>query len=517
MAAVAKTILDYASVAVMNPALWQNWFPVDDLANESLGLTLPVVQGMHIPEMPTFGFNPFVMRANGTTFSKQTTWVLQRSFAMYSEARLESQQYSLQAAKMLTYLKLCLVMNGCASKTEYMPGVEIILTGPTCSAKMDGVPLDQKALALANQAWPMVVLTVMTAFADVGGQFTDATVNRCESDWMKTPWPKALEEHDIEWPHLFNYVVRCFSPRALLVALTHKVLSGGLHSAPIFDVVSYTIERKCALPMISPWGPESAAAWWRCTQHHLHRGILSHRSALKTVIEDLGPGALHDRVVDWATSTAHPYLDSLRIMAPTILSLMRTMYMPSLQSHLYLDANVDAERIMRHARDFAFMSVDQGFDQDGIQNCPIPKSELEDVGDFKSLLAHAVTTGLPRSDNSGFAVDTLLALLDGSISDTDSADTSAASDNSANGSSPIPSPTLVEETKNAELATQRHTAFDAAIDRAMSGYYGLEVTREEFVRIVQQPDRHRRMNRLIRPQLEKAVAEFKRIMEASQG
>jgi len=514
MAAVAKTILDYASVSIKNETMWQHWFPIEDLADESKCLTLPIIQGMHIPDTPTFGFNPFVMRANGTVFSKQTTWVLKRSFAMYSEARMESQHYSLQASKMLTYLKLCLVMNGCASRTEMMAGDEVFLTGATYSAKMDGVPLDPKALSLANKAWPMVILTVLTAYIDVGGQFTEATVRRCEADWMRTPWPKALEEHDIEWPHLFNYVIRCFSPRALLVALTHKVLSGGLYSAPIFDVVNYTIERKCALPMISPWGPESAAAWWRCTQYHLHRSILSHREALRTVIEDLGPGALHERVVDWATSNAHPYLDSLRILSPTILSLMRTMYMPSLQSHLYLDASVDSERIMRHARDFAVMAVNQGFDQDGIQACPVLKAELEDVGDFKVLLAHSVTTESPHAINTGFAVDTPLALLDGISSDGSSTGNSVAS--AASSSNAMPSPTLVEHTFSTEVAAANSSEFDDAVDAAMSGYYGLEISRAEFVQIVQQPERSNKMSRLFRPQLEKAVAEFRRRMEAAK-
>jgi len=80
----------------------------------------------------------------------------------------------------------------------------------------------------------------------------------------------------------------------------------------------------------------------------------------------------------------------------------------------------------------------------------------------------------------------------------------------------MPSPTLVEHTFSTEVATANSSEFDDAVDAAMSGYYGLEISRAEFVQIVQQPERSNKMSRLFRPQLEKAVAEFRRRMEAAK-
>jgi hypothetical protein len=371
----------YVTSGISGLARWTNWYLAEPGAYQ--GISIRLIPGMHLPPEPRFLFNPFRMDQMGALVNDTTASLLERSFVTQNENHLTVLGFSSQAAKLMAYLRLCLVSNGTLSQSGINGQARVTLVNTSASISLDHTSVDHHAYKLATEAWSTIVFAAIGAYCDVGHQFSPAAADRAEALWLVTKWATMLEEYNLQWAHIFRYVLQPFCPEALLLAASFRMLTGGMASAPIYDTVSYRINQKCALPMISPWGPTAIPPWWRACVSHAVGLITTHRHNLRTAIASMPADAFHPHIQAWITTTLDPYLDVLRILLPVLVATLRPMYMPALQSNLYLAPDNADRAIAAHAEGFARMLVAQAFGQSHLTTLSFSPRLLDGVSDFR--------------------------------------------------------------------------------------------------------------------------------------
>lgn len=395
---VLAKVAQYISSGVELEGVWDKWFPVNLNEMAEYARKLPLCRGVEMPETPVHGYDPFSMSLSMRTKHERSIWLVTKSFAFHSEARLTHAGFTPQASKMITYFRVCLVANGCGAKAEKWQDVEASLSEGVYPLQVDSPALDQAALTKAKESWAVLVLTLLGAYIDANGSFGPVAEGLCADMWMRTPWPKLLEEHDLTWGQIIQCVACSFSPRALLMAVVHNILVGLFPQAPIYDVVHYTIRPKQAMPMISPWGPPAAQGWWKVLTAYASHCLNARKLALRKVMEDLGEDVFPGQLQAWIHSDMNPFVDLMRIMSPIILATYRPMYMPHLSCALYLDRSGDEVRLMQHAKSFAEMIVSHEFNQQAIERSSFDIREISRLGEWMDKAYHRPGTTLVGSE-----------------------------------------------------------------------------------------------------------------------
>jgi len=385
-----QKMLDYMMIGVRPDTTWDCWFPSSYTKDAPGQSAIPWVTGMTIPDLPAFSHDPFVRKYDQEKMNDRTTWLLQQSFVAVSEEALVAEGFSPTSAKFLTYLRMSLIKAGGFCHNEQWGDLQIRISGPHHPIRLDCKPLDLDALTIAEAAWPMIAMTCFGIFIDTGYKFTSEAAAACAALWVRTPWPKMLEEYDLNWKQIFQYLIRCFSPRAILVALTFRLVLGTIPNAPIYDVVAYTVSDNCAVTMISPWGPVAAMAWWRIFERTVTQLLLTSRMTLRAATEDLGVEAFGPVIAEWIPAELNPLLDIVRIMAPIVKDTLRPMYMPSISSHLYIEYTHDDLRLTHHAENFARTVVTHAFGHERLNSLPFSIKDVA-IAISRDTMLHGIT------------------------------------------------------------------------------------------------------------------------------
>lgn len=361
--------VDYMTVGIANPVYWANWFPGEgqELPAARAARLLPKASFLTLPQKLVFGHDPFKSAGMSESIEERHHWLSATSFAKHSESLLAGVGFEPQAAKLLTYYRMCLLTWSAGAIREEWAGMSEDLCAGQYQLTIDSVPLDDHAFRTAMESWPMLVLVIMSGYADAGYAFTAPMVAYCQRAWRMTPWPRFLEEHHLSWEYLTQYFARSFSPRGLYMALSHRILLGDFYYASVYDVVTYSITDKCAMAMVSPWGPMGAAAWWKMVTATICSHISTRRATLKTHIARFPTGAFPAVISSWVKADIHPMYDLFRMIVPVLMETMRPLYVPSATSDLYLDLSGNADRIMRHASSFSEQMIASGFGQDMLE------------------------------------------------------------------------------------------------------------------------------------------------------
>lgn len=401
----------YTLCGLPGPDTWLPWFvSAGELSPEKAEL-LPDLPQLRLPEYGSLFHDPFSMKSETEMYQDRTTWLLIRSFSYHSESVLKRVGFSALAAKLLTYYRICFIAAGAGARKYASYDDEVDLMSSSCSLMLDSPAIDKDAFALAEQSWPLVVMTVVGGFIDTGYQFSDQTATLCEKSWGMTQWPKAFEAHDLTWSQLIQFLFRAYVPPLLLASMCHRILTGGFEYAAIYDAVSYSISDACVVPMISPWGPKAAAAWWRSATAFMSAMLLARKDSLTKSGTDLGQGAFSPKVTEWLSAKVHPYLDVLRMVLPIVADTMRTMYMPSISSQLYLSYHDEDKKMLRHARAFSEVVVGQGFAQATLDDLRFSIKDLDVMEKLHEVVSLGSAKRPPYLQNSGArrrSVDELL-------------------------------------------------------------------------------------------------------------
>lgn len=395
---LAQYAFQYSVAGVRSDARWANWYHTDEAQYATASICS--VPGMQIPATNKLLYNPFRMDQVGSVRPGPSAALLERSFVTQNEAQLRGQGFSAKAAKYIAYVRLCLTANGCLASYGLRAAPMPLIHRIQAPLPLDHTPIDDDIFRMVAESWSTLVYTALGAYMDVGHAISEVTAQRAEALWVVTKWASCMEECDVQWPHVYKYALQVFPPEALLLAATVRMLTGGMPSAPIYDSVSYRVDAKCAMAMISPWGPATIPQWWKACVAQTVQLISTHRTNLRAAAATMPTDAFHPNIQAWISSDIDPYLDVIRILLPVLVPTLRPMYMPALHSRLYLSSQQADVDIAAHAHSFARMLVTQAFGQHQLTSLGFSPRDIHGVTDFRKFMyGHGASTALvPASE-----------------------------------------------------------------------------------------------------------------------
>jgi len=297
--------------------------------------------------------------------------------------------FTIQAAKLISYYRACITANGGYCDFEDWMGAKATLVGTEYSPGLAVRPYDYRLFRLADLSWPVLVLTALGAFLDSGFKFTDSACKLAKVSWSVTEWRSLLKEVELSWPQVFQYVIRVFSPRALVIAITHRVLAGAAPGCPILDVAHHSETNMVATSVMAPWAPGAGGLWWQACRHRIMVEILERRAVLRELLRDGADQHLSQGLTSWATADLDPLVDAIRIAAPVVLTTLRPMYEPPAYSTLYLSPNANQAQVSSHAFRFAAALVSTSFGQEVVEASAPNFTKMPQLPADRLLLVYA--------------------------------------------------------------------------------------------------------------------------------